>query len=501
MQCRRIATIFLFSLMALSLSAQKHLTAMFDYATFCLEGHKPYLETYLNFDAWNLHFAASADGQYRAHVEVVYMVSHGDSTVHLKKYILNSPAIGDTTQTAFNFMDVQRVAVANGTYTVSLQLRDTLSNDAPVVMTQNVQVDYDRVKLQLSSIQLMSRVEPTTSDNILSRYGYDMEPYVNDFLPEQVKTLHCYYEIYNVNHLVFRQKFLTVAYIEERESGQRVDNLSQSAVQQGSSIVPVVTSFDISQLPSGNYNLVVEVRNKKNELLISGRVPFQRSNPSVATASPSTVGFSFAALITDENQLNDYLRALYPIASSAENEQAMALSRQIGKLKEKQTFLYTFWTARSPLNAEQKWNEYRKRIDYVIARFGYPRTPGYNTDRGRVYLQYGAPDYVRDEKNFVSALRLGSGTASQQAVSGEISNSLGHIHYLPYQLWRYNQLPGDDPTRVFIFWDQFRSGYYTLLNSNAKGEQIDPYWERRLSQLQLSDEDVGEVGEQFLRGY
>ena len=77
----------------------------------------------------------------------------------------------------------------------------------------------------------------------------------------------------------------------------------------------------------------------------------------------------------------------------------------------------------------------------------------------------------------------------------------GQIFYLPYQLWRYNKLDRDEANRVFIFWDEFRNGFYRLLISNARGELQDPMWERRLSQQQLGEDVVGEVGEQFKRGY
>ena len=144
------------------------------------------------------------------------------------------------------------------------------------------------------------------------------------------------------------------------------------------------------------------------------------------------------------------------------------------------------------------------------AAFSYPRTLGIHTDRGRVYLQYGPPDFVRDEKNFVSVRNLNgthSGTPLQMRQTGDDATnqfeteSQGHVYYLPYQIWRYNKLPMDDNTRVFLFWDEHRSGLYTLLNSNARGEVQDPGWERRLCRNQLGDNVVGEVGEQFRRGY
>ena len=143
-------------------------------------------------------------------------------------------------------------------------------------------------------------------------------------------------------------------------------------------------------------------------------------------------------------------------------------------------------------------------------------TPGIHSDRGRVYLQYGPPDFVRDEKNYVSANRIGEGNIHATEISNDAvqagiqpyvpnemyqGNSQGHIYYLPYQLWRYNKLDTDDPNRVFLFWDEHRSGYYTLLNSNARGEVQDPTWERRLSRQQLGENVLGEVGEQVRRGY
>ena len=188
---------------------------------------------------------------------------------------------------------------------------------------------------------------------------------------------------------------------------------------------------------------------------------------------------------------------------------ARELIRRPG-LEEKQAFLYRFWQERYPLNAEVEWLKYKERIDFVQANFSYPRTMGIHTDRGRVYLQYGAPDYVRDEKNFVSVRKLGathSGAVNTMRQTGNddtdqfATSSQGHIYYLPYQLWRYNKLPMDDPERVFLFWDEHRSGYYTLLNSNARGEVQDPGWERRLCRQQLNETVVGEVGEQFNRGY
>lgn len=486
--------------------------AMFGYSTFYLvEQQQPYIETYLQFDAWTMQFDELGPGQYRAQAEVAIVLSQHDSVCYVKKYDLGSPTVASLDVLDFSFLDVQRFSVGNGIYDLTLSLRDK-GTDAPAsTVREKLIVNYDNRKPMMSSLQLMAKATPTVQENILSRGGYDMEPYVSDFMPEQVNQLNYYYEVYNINQEIGSQPFLSVAYVEDLQTGRHYEGLQQVSRKYASQSVPVYGSLDISQLPSGNYNLVVELRNRDNQTMLYKKTTFYRSNPGVKGKEVSDYAATFAGRYNDEDQLNTYLDALYPVASPNEISVARELVKRPA-LDEKQAFLYRFWQARNPLDPEGEWLKYKERIDYVQAHFSYPRTRGIQTDRGRVYLQYGPPDFVRDEKNYVSANRLGSnndqapalivlGNAPEKDPVVYSGTSQGHVFYLPYQLWRYNKLDTDDPNRVFLFWDEHRSGYYTLLNSNARGEVQDPGWERRLCRQQLNEGVVGEVGEQFNRGY
>lgn len=491
----------LFTLMCVGLcwAQDTQLSATFNSAAYYLpDKQQAYLETQLSIDAWTCRFVP-AEGGYHATIEALLVVRDGDSAIYAKRYMLNSPIIADSAATNFNFLDIQRFSMPMGIYKIELTLRDQNSNNASETATQSVLINFDKKKPSMSEIQLMASVVKTTTPNILSRGGYDMEPYCNDFIPEEVERLDFYYEVYNIQEEVGKKGFVTYAYIEEATTGKRV---IEGGVVQRSEATPLVArcnSIDISQLPTGNYQLVVEVRDSKNDLLMYKRLNFFRSNAKDMVPVQGEVKdgeMNFMYRYNDEEQLRTYLDALYPIASSREMDQINALLRR-NNLQEKQVFLFTFWQQRDAEHAEQLWEEYRERIDYVEENFSYPRTPGHRTDRGRVYLQYGPPDFVRDEKNFVSALYLGSGNGKM----GEQQKSLGHVYYLPYQFWRYNKLDGDDANRVFLFWDELRSTQYKLLVSNARGETWDPLWERRLSKNQLEEYVVGEVGEQFNRGY
>ena len=491
-------------------SVHSQMQAVFAYSTFYSQkADMPYVETYLSFDAWTMQFEKTEAGTYRATAEVLTVLKQGDSVCYVKKYDLNSPMVASLDALDFSFIDVQRFSVKNGIYDLEITLRDKGSDQPSATVTEKLVVNYDKTHPVMSSLQLMSSVKPTTKENILSRGGYDMEPYVSDFFPEQVEQLHYYFEVYNIDREVGGKPFVVVAYVEQQESGYRYESLGTMSRKNGAPYIPVFGSLDISTLASGNYNLVVELRNKDNELMLYKKVPFFRSNPGVKGEELSDFTNTFVGRYTNEEQLNIYIDALYPLASSQERSVASDLIRRPG-IEEKQAFLYRFWQVRYPMNAEAEWLKYKERVDYVQAAFSYPRTQGIHTDRGRVYLQYGPPDFVRDEKNYVSVNKIGTtfkGTNETMQLRGTISNddmtnpSQGHIYYLPYQLWRYNKLPTDDPDRVFLFWDEHRSGYYTLLNSNARGEVQDPLWERRLCRQQIGENVVGEVGEQFNRGY
>lgn len=504
-----IATMMLAAMLPLKAQMQ----AMFGYSTFYdAAGDRPYMETYLQFDAWTMQFQQLSAGVYGATVEITLVVRQGDSVCFLKKYDLQSPTVASLDELDFNFIDVQRFHLANGIYDLDLTLRDKGSDAPAALVHEKLAILYDRTHAALSSVQLMSEATPTVHENILSRNGYDMEPYVSDFFPEQLDRINYYYEVYNIDRELGGKPFMALAYIEERQTAKRYDTQQTVSRKNSARTVPIYGSLDISNLPSGSYNLVIELRNRDGESLLFSRVPFYRSKPGIKGLEMNDYALTFAGRITDDHLMNTYLDALYPIASDDERSVAEEMIRY-STLDEKQAFLYRFWARRDALNPEGEWLKYKERIDYVQEHFSYPRTPGIHTDRGRVYLQYGPPDFIRDEKNYVSANRLGSNNEQPYSTmyqsnnnpvnrsDGYTGNSQGHVYYLPYQLWRYNKLETDDPNRVFLFWDEHRSGYYTLLNSNARGEVQDPGWERRLCRQQLNEDVVGEVGEQFNRGY
>lgn len=68
-----------------------------------------------------------------------------------------------------------------------------------------------------------------------------------------------------------------------------------------------------------------------------------------------------------------------------------------GSTSEKERKFREFWEERDP-TPETEFNElmteYYERIDYAFRNFSSIQTPGYETDQGRAYILYGAPDNI-----------------------------------------------------------------------------------------------------------
>jgi GWxTD domain-containing protein len=106
---------------------------------------------------------------------------------------------------------------------------------------------------------------------------------------------------------------------------------------------------------------------------------------------------------------------------------------------ERQQFIEQFWLRRDPTPATQQ-NELReehyRRIAWANDRFSTDRIPGWKTDRGMVYIQFGTPD--------------------EHAVYGPESGTY------PYERWVYQFIQGVGQVVIVEFVDRTGNGEYRL---------------------------------------
>ena len=127
-------------------------------------------------------------------------------------------------------------------------------------------------------------------------------------------------------------------------------------------------------------------------------------------------------------------------------------------------WLASFWKARDP-DAATPANEARDRFyglvteaDRKFKEPGRSKVPGWKTDRGRIYLKYGAAPEVLDR-------RTPGGTGA------------------PYQVWHYTA----GKELFYIFVDRSGLGTYQLVASNDPQTSNLPDFRDRLSREALQD--------------
>ena len=126
----------------------------------------------------------------------------------------------------------------------------------------------------------------------------------------------------------------------------------------------------------------------------------------------------------------------------ADEERAAFLKLSTDEEREK--FIEQFWQRRDPAGAsENKFKiEHYRRIAYANEHWGMASTPGWQTDRGHMYIVYGPPD--------------------------EIESHPSPARVAPFEDWRYYHVAGTGGGGFFTFIDRTGRGDYRLAPSTAK---------------------------------
>ena len=478
---KRLLTIVLLVLVAHAgaFAIPKYVQAQLFYSKFYSPGDGPYIETYLSVVGSSVKYVSTEDGKFQGKLEVTMIFSQDENVVNFDKYELLSPVIEDTTNVSFNFLDQQRFSLPNGIYEYEIRIRDLNSEVPPFVNTQTVEVSFPENEISVSGIQLVESYEKTTETNMLTKSGYDLVPYVYNFLPDDVNTLTFYAEIYNASKVLEDDKYLLNYFIQSYETGKRLNNFNHFKREDAKPVNILFANFDINSLPSGNYYLVIETRNRENELMAENKLFFQRSNPDVEIDyqdyTATGVDNSFVSGIDNRDTLMMYIDYLEPISTDIEKKfvqyQIVEGDADVSLM---QRYFLNFWLDRDELNPEYAWKQYLSAVELVDEQFGSPGKsgkPGHETDMGRVYLKYGPPNTITDRPFDAST----SGLALNDG--GRASADAGTV---PYQIWHYYTL-NNFRNRKFVFANKhLAANDYQLIHSNMPGEISNSNWQAEL---------------------
>lgn len=491
----------------LSISAQ-NLRAEFAMAEFLSPNEVAYIETYLKLKGNSLAQAKTEEGAY-SEVFITYRVTNGVWVPFKDSYKVRGP-VNKEGEFPLDFIDQRRIPLKPGSYDLEITIEDVLDYTKKkgtvkqqIVIEKNRTANLDSVmtdetikggeqrvgkyyksRYTISGLQIVDTYSKTVEQNILSKAGFDLIPYTDNYYPSEKKDLTFYAEIYSTYKRSINpdDRFLIDMYVENADNGKIVDGLRKFVRAKDAEVTPVLHTFPIDRLPSGNYNLVVEARDDKNRVMDRGYFFFQRQNEIAQESEQLTTSGeenelygTFVSKYQNLDQLKEFLLCLYPISSQEEIRQVNTrMNFRDRNMMWK--FMYYFWKQRAPENPEAAWLAYWKEVEKVNATYSTNHKKGYETDRGRVYLQYGAPN--------------------------TISPNYFEPNTYPYEIWHYytltDQNNADQANRKFVFANmEGATKEFDLIHSDAKNEITNVRWHHDLhsrssQSINLDVEDAGD---------
>lgn len=329
------------------------------------------------------------------------------------------------------FKDAVYFDLKPGDYRLIVQIKDIHAEESGRCSAPLQIPDYERAGLVFSDLQLASHVARSGEVHRFVKQGWKVVPNItrNYAIGEP---LQIYFEVYNLSSS--GESFIMGYRLIDAEGMVVRTYPAKRFLKPGESCVRAEV-LDTEGLREGTYDLQVEAFDG------SSRQYFQTRRPIFLVSKDLPEG-----LTQVQRDLIRYYADIRYVADEKTRRTYDALESWPARL----AFLKVFWkqlddAPDTPTNG--RLLQHLMRVHYVETHFG-AGVRGSNTDRGRVYIQYGPPDDIDYRTS----------AAGQK----------------PSEVWFYETARRYE----FVFRDRRGTGVYELVHSSYPGEMSNPYWWR-----------------------
>lgn len=424
---------------------------------------KPVIEIYWQVDPQTVHFNEDAGKLWGAAIQTDIAIKNDTGIVVQSRYLLKTLSAQTKEQALLqNIIDIQRFALPPGKLWVTIELTDISNTSNKFSYQDSLVVPPALSTAFYSDIQILdtSFFSPNEKDAFYKN-GRLQVPLSTNFLDDHRDILHYYAELYQTRTYTPSDTLVQRIFISKKPLDVPVYGMQRTDTLRRTAVFPVTGDMNITMLPTGNYYLNMVLENKATGKTISTNTFFQRINtvPKVAADTVRDTSVQKIELFDlsetfvgkfNMAQLRAVLKMLIPTATAMENETIQGFLKRPDETFMRY-FAYNFWVARDKNNPKREWDRYTAVVKEVNKLFGSSVLPGYETERGQIYLRYGKPN--------------------ERIV---VNNETGA---LPYELWVYNATAKQSMPGMFLF---YKPGYmisdYKLLHSTVNGEIRNTIW-------------------------
>jgi GWxTD domain-containing protein len=453
-------SVFLF-LMSNAVLGQSKLKVLTDTKVFFTAQKNPYVEVQLQFEAASLKYKSVQQGL-QAELALDIAILQNGNKITGDAYRLMSPIFRDSM--IEDFFEIRRFALAKGKYELKIKLWDLNSSENSIEGSSKFEVQSLGSHVMLSPIQICEYIKKSDEETVFNRSGYYMLPRLVNYFPSQNRFLPVYLEIYSDSKDTVRS--ILEQDIIDVETGKELIDYSKAKRVAVLGVTPWIQKIDINSLKSGRYRLVYRLLDPKNDDVISlSEYEFVRSNELANQLNSAEIVLdpSFQKSI-HQDSLEFFVKSLLPIINQGDQAVIFQL------LKEKNTekyrkYLQAFWVeSAGRLKAYESWMSYKSQVMLVQKLYATNFAKGFETDRGRVYLQYGAPNAI----------------ASRETSPSEY----------PYEVWQYDKIKNFSNKRFVFYNPDLVNNNYKLLHSDMVGELKNYRWQHLLTKRNSPNHDL-----------
>jgi GWxTD domain-containing protein len=388
----------------------------------------------------------------RSKVLISVEIADTTQTVFSDRYVLESPEAIDSIQD--DFYEVLRIQLNPGKYTMKLNLLDVNKEGSEISGNLPITIEDFSKNTKISDIIVAEFAYPSDEQTNFDKSGYHIIPMLSSFYATDSKNLPIYLELYGTEGIMDSTFLLSYRMINTKDATE-MQGFSKTFSYKKGPVIPVFESINIEDLSTGNYQLEVRVSRSSNEILAVQTYDFERSNEnnSMFTMENLQLDPAFQASIPTDSVLY-FLESLIPISKPAEIKNIIETLKS-KNVENARKHLQGYWVITSPTNSYESWLKYKAQVVFVQDIYGNNFQEGFETDRGRVYLKYGAPNQVNARESSPSEY--------------------------PYEIWTYNKI-GIYSNKRFIFYNpDLVNNAYRLLHSDMLGELKNPAWPQILA--------------------
>lgn len=392
---------------------------------FLDEEMNPYLEVQFRVPSESIDFTENENGKWQGAVKIEIEVLVGKEPVLAESYDLFSPELNDL-EYRFDLIDIKKIPVSSGVISVAVRATDYISGKQDIKTKEFI---FKRPYL-FSDLVLADGMYPLETPSDKSHKNIYIVPLIANELPAAKDTIIAYLETYTKEskyNVSVYSKENELVYIQAIE--HRTGNFQQHIIK--------IPRLSIS---SGLLTIKLEKPDSKTVL--------KELKINVPEADDEQRFMAYSNW-----KLKQYIDWIAPIAGLTRMERLRADLANSDTTLVKANF-FEFWERQNPDAPWIAWVAYQKEVDHANKTFGMGMTPGYKTDRGRVYLQYGAPiDIIEIHDN---------------------------PHTYPYEVWQYGADGKTGNSRFCFVNYSFTQNNFVLVHSTALGEIQFPGWRQNI---------------------